>query len=145
MMHGSTTAPCPPAATRGAEEPRPTVALIDDDSAVRESLRRVLVSEGFRVAAATAAEARRVVELFSPELIITDLPRPATDDLDFLFRQLRSHTGVPLFIITALPARECHGLDHIADEFFRKPIDLDALVAALHRHLRNRATTGSHS
>jgi DNA-binding NtrC family response regulator len=127
--------PIAPLPTAG-RKPYPTVLLVDDDNAVRESLGRVLAGEPLHViAAASGEEALRLIEQHEPDLIITDLCMAPFDGWDLLEREHKRLPHRPVFVITALPARETRGADHFAHEFFQKPLDLDALLAAIHRHL----------
>ena len=116
--------------------PYPTILLVDDDPSVRESLRRVLAGQQLHVVAAAGGdEALRLIEQHEPDLMITDLCMASVDGWDLLVRENRLRPALPIFIITALPARETSGADRFAAEFFQKPIDLDALLAAIRRHL----------
>ena len=116
--------------------PDPAVLLVDDDPAVRESLRRVLIGEGLHVFSASGGdEALRFLELHEPDLLITDLCLASTDGWGILARESRLRPELPIFVITALPPQESGGADKVADEFFQKPLDLDALLAAIRGHL----------
>jgi DNA-binding NtrC family response regulator len=123
-----------PAAIR--RNPRPTILLVDDDTPVRESLRRVLTGAQFNViAAAGGDEALRLIEQHEPDLMITDLCMASVDGWDLLVRENGIRPTLPIFVITALPASETCGADKIATEFFQKPVDLDALLGAIRHHL----------
>ncbi len=87
------------------------------------------------IAAVSGEEALRLIEQHEPDLMITDLCMASVDGWDLLERENQLRPHLPIFIVTALPARETCGADHIADEFFQKPVDLDALLAAIERHL----------
>lgn len=127
----STAAPAPV-----WHNPCPTILLIDDDASVRESLRRVLAGHELNVmVAAGGDEALRLIEQHEPDLVITDLCMVPVDGWELLIRENRLRPGLPIFVITALPARETGGADQSATEFFQKPLDLDALLAAIRRHL----------
>jgi DNA-binding response OmpR family regulator len=53
-----------------------------------------------------------------------------------LFHEKLQRPGLPIFVITALPVQATGGADKIATELFIKPLDLDALIAAVRRSLR---------
>ena len=113
-----------------------TILLVDDDPAVREGLRRVLTGEGLEVITASGgAEALRSIEEYEPCLMITDLGLAPNDGRNYLVREKRLRPKLPIVVVTSLPARECRGADRMADAFFQKPIDLDALLAAIRLHL----------
>ena len=117
-----------------------TILLVDDDRAVRESLGRVLAAEGWRVvSAASGAEALECLSKQAPDLMITDLRMADVSGWDLLFHENIQRPNLPIFVITALPPPEVAGANYFAAEFFAKPLDLDALVAAIRRHLGTRA------
>ncbi len=114
----------------------PTILLVDDDAAVRESLERVLANEGWRViSAANGAEALEHLSETKPALMITDLCMPDVNGWDMLFYESMNRPDLPIFVISGLPPRETGGADHFAAEFFPKPLDLDALLLAVRRNL----------
>ncbi|MCX6955315.1 MAG: response regulator [Verrucomicrobia bacterium] len=110
--------------------------LVDDDSAVRTALARVLASEGWAiVTAAGGEEALERLAESRPDLLITDLSMGEVSGWDLLFHENIQRPQLPIFVITARPYTESEGANQIAAEFFQKPLDLDALVAAVHRVL----------
>lgn len=75
----------------------PTVCIVDDDDAVRDSLRLLLEAEGF--AAETFASLPSVLEQFRPprkSCLLTELQAPIEHTLDMLirFRRAWSHPGI---------------------------------------------------
>lgn len=116
-----------------------TILLVDDDAAVLESLRRVLMTEGLNVITARSGEeALAYIGQHSPSLVITDLCMATVTGWDLLYHEHFERPAVPFFVITALPPKATGGADTFATEFFQKPLDLDALIAAVHRHLGPR-------
>jgi CheY-like chemotaxis protein len=76
---------------------KPTILVIDDDEAVRYSIRRIMQGEGFAVA--VAANGREGIELLDrafPALVITDLIMPEMEGLETIteLRERRS-SGSP--------------------------------------------------
>ena len=113
-----------------------TILLIDDDLAVCEALQRVLSLEGWRVVTATSGEeALERLDGAKPNLLITDLCMAQVSGWDILFHEKLHRPTLPIFVITALPRDEAREADRFATEFFQKPIDPDALIAAVRRHL----------
>ena len=114
----------------------PTILLVDDDPAVLEGLRRVLQSEGWKVFSAAGGEdALEYLQAHRPDLMITDLSMAAVSGWDLLFHENLQRPALPIFVITALPLTSIGGADRFAQEFFQKPIDLDALLSAVRRYL----------
>jgi two-component system, NtrC family, response regulator GlrR len=113
-----------------------TLLLIDDDRGVLESLRRVFAGEGWRVlATASGAEALSLLSREQVDLVITDLRMSPVSGWDLLYHERFEHPTLPFFVITALPPRSSGGSDTFAQRFFQKPLDLAALIAAVHAQL----------
>lgn len=130
LPQAGTTRPaaCPPT--------NATILLVDDDPAVRAGLGRVLATKGWRiVSAANGEEALERLAEQQPDLMITDLRMAEVSGWDLLFHENMQRPNLPIFVITALPPPVAGGADHFATAFFPKPLDLDALVAAIHRCL----------
>ncbi len=113
-----------------------TILLVDDDAAVREGLRRVLMTEGWNIiAAGSGEEALEYLQSHQPHLMITDLSMAAVSGWDLLFHENLQRPSLPIFVITALPLDTVGGADKFAHEFFQKPIDLESLLALVHRYI----------
>jgi DNA-binding NtrC family response regulator len=119
----------------------PTILLVDDDFSVRESLQRVLASEGLDVVTAASGEdALLQLATLRPALVITDLCMRSVSGWDLVFHYHLHEAGLPFFVITALSRREAGGVDSIANRFFQKPLNLEALLVAVREQL---AVSGS--
>ena len=118
------------------------ILVADDDQAVRESLRRSLIFNGYTVVLATdGAEALEMIESERPDLAILDVMMPKRDGLE-VCRELRSHgDDVPILLLTARDAvsERVAGLDAGADDYLPKPFVLEELLART-RSLFRRAT-----
>jgi len=111
----------------------PDAILIVDDNAQNLKLARViLMSEGYEVRTAVDAEdALRVLDSFTPRLILMDLQLPHMDGLE-LTRRIKADPRRRGIIIIALTAYAMKGDDQKAyaagcDGYLTKPIDTDAL------------------
>jgi DNA-binding NtrC family response regulator len=132
------TAPVSPSPqTTPARVRRPaTILLIDDDPAVCTALLRLLKLEGWHVVTAPGGEqALERLQAHEPSLIITDLCMAKISGWDILFHEKLQRPALPIFVITALPRNATRDADSFATEFFQKPVDPDALIAAVCRHL----------
>jgi len=131
---GPVPAPARPAARPGPA--RATILLVDDDPAVRESLRRVLEAQHWQVRTAATGEAGlEALQAEEPDLLITDLCLAAVNGWDLLFHESLQRPHLPIFVITALPLHEAGGAEKFATNFFVKPLDLEALLAAIRHQL----------
>jgi two-component system, OmpR family, response regulator MprA len=121
------------------------ILVVDDERAVRDSLRRALELEGYQVELAEDGEqALRRLELEpSPDAVILDVLMPGADGLE-VCRQLRaSGKPVPVLMLTARAEIDSRvaGLDAGADDYLPKPFALAELLARL-RALLRRVGTG---
>jgi two-component system response regulator MprA len=119
------------------------VLVVDDERAVRDSLRRALELEGYEVElAADGAEALyRLESNGQPDAVILDVLMPGVDGLE-VSRRLRSKgNAVPILMLTARTEVESRvaGLDAGADDYLAKPFALEELLARLRALLRRMA------
>ena len=115
------------------------ILVVDDDRAVRDSLRRSLEFNGYTVdVAADGAEALARVPLINPDAIVMDVMMPRLDGLETT-RALRSAGNeVPILVLTARDAvsERVDGLDAGGDDYLTKPFALEELLARLRALLR---------
>ena len=110
------------------------ILVVDDDQAVRDSLRRALVLEGYEVdLAANGTEALRILGQRAPDAVILDLQMPDIDGLE-VCRRLRSLGDMtPILMLTARGAVDdrVEGLDAGADDYMPKPYTVKDLQKRL--------------
>jgi two-component system, LuxR family, response regulator FixJ len=83
---------------------RPTVLIIDDDPAVRNSLKFALEVEGFAVRVyPTGAELLSEVEIPSNGCLVVDYNLPEMNGLDMLCELRRRKIDLPAILITTHP------------------------------------------
>ena len=118
------------------------ILVVDDERAVRDSLKRALELEGYAVGlAADGGEALEKVESEPPDAVILDVLMPGTDGLE-VSRMLRSSGNrVPVLMLTARAevGDRVAGLDAGADDYLTKPFALEELLARLRALLRRTA------
>ena len=116
------------------------VLVVDDEVAVRESLRRALSLEGYQVEVAADGDAalRALGATEPPNAIVLDVLMPGTNGLDVSRRLRADGDRTPILMLTArdaVPDRVA-GLDAGADDYLVKPFALDELLARLRALLR---------
>ena len=122
------------------------ILVVDDERAVRDSLRRALELEGYAIElAGDGHEALYRLDSDSkPDAIILDVLMPGLDGLEVCRRIRATGNPVPVLMLTARDAVEnrVEGLDAGADDYVTKPFALEELLARV-RALIRRSTDGT--
>ena len=113
---------------------RASVLVIDDEAAIRESLRMILEYEGYRVEeAASGAQALARVADSGPDAVVLDIKMPEMDGLEVLKAFRERGYDMPVLVIsghgdvqTALEAARRGAFD-----FFEKPLQRERVLVAL--------------
>ena len=116
------------------------ILVVDDERAVRDSLRRALELEGYEIElAADGNEALdRVESSEEPDAIILDVLMPGMDGLEVCRRLRGDGRTLPVLMLTARTEVEDRvaGLDAGADDYVTKPFALEELLARMRALLR---------
>jgi two-component system response regulator MprA len=120
------------------------VLVVDDDRAVRESLRRSLEFNGYRVSLASdGAEALASIGGSPPDALVIDVMMPRLDGIEATRALRTAGNDLPILVLTARDSvgDRVEGLDAGADDYLTKPFALEELLARL-RALLRRTHTG---
>jgi two-component system response regulator MprA len=122
------------------------ILVVDDERAVRESLRRALELEGYEIELAengSQALERLDVEP-EPDAMVLDVLMPGVDGLEVSRTLRRKGSKLPILMLTArtLVEDRVEGLDAGADDYLTKPFALEELLARV-RALLRRTGDGS--
>jgi two-component system nitrogen regulation response regulator NtrX len=118
--------------------PRSRILVIDDEAAIRDSLRMTLEYEGYEcVLAATGQEGLALLEREAPDLVLLDVKMPGMDGLEVLERIKAVNETLPVVVVsghgtisTAVDATKKGAFD-----FIEKPFASDRVLVSLRNAL----------
>jgi two-component system nitrogen regulation response regulator NtrX len=117
---------------------KPRILVIDDESAIRDSLKMILEYEGYEVAgAATGQDGLVLVERDPPDLVLLDIKMAGMDGIDVLQRLKAGHDTLPVIMIsghatvsTAVEATKLGAFD-----FIEKPLSTERVLVSVRNAL----------
>ncbi|HEU0120773.1 MAG TPA: response regulator [Bryobacteraceae bacterium] len=115
---------------------KPTVLVIDDDTAIHGLVRRLFEKHPVEVAVArNGEEGIRMARLLNPRVITLDVVMEGADGWEIL-RRLKGDPQLARIPVILLSILDTHGdpRGFLADEVFTKPVDVDRLSSAILRH-----------
>jgi two-component system response regulator MprA len=127
------------------EQQTQRVLVVDDDRAVRESLRRSLEFNGYSVSLASdGAEALASIAGAAPDALVIDVMMPRLDGIETTRALRAAGNDLPVLVLTARDSvgDRVEGLDAGADDYLTKPFALEELLARLRALLRRTAAVG---
>jgi DNA-binding response OmpR family regulator/acyl carrier protein len=121
--------------------PAPRILLVDDDRELRARLTEALARSGYEVSELPDGEAAlEAIKRLRPDCVILDILMPRLDGY-WVCRALKADpdtAAIPVLLLTALSRKEdlLQGLGAGAEDFIRKPFDLQELLARVEAQLR---------
>jgi two-component system, NtrC family, nitrogen regulation response regulator NtrX len=121
--------------------PKSRILVIDDEAAIRDSLKMTLEYEGYEfLAAATGQEGLALIEREGPDLVLLDVKMPGMDGLEVLDRIRAINDALPVVVVsghgtisTAVEATKKGAFD-----FIEKPFASDRVLVSLRNALDQR-------
>jgi two-component system, OmpR family, response regulator MprA len=123
------------------------ILVVDDERALRDSLRRALALEGYEVELAADGEEalyRLTAREVEPDAIVLDVLMPRIDGLEVARRLRLAGNRTPILMLTARDQVDDRvaGLDAGADDYVVKPFALEELFARVRALLRRAGSDG---
>ena len=115
------------------------ISIVDDDESVRDSVKSLVRSVGYRAEAfASVEEFLASNDCDSADCLILDVCVPGTSGLDLQRQLVSSGCRIPIVFITAKGSYEARlrAMNDGAAGFLFKPFSEEALLAALHAALK---------
>ena len=120
---------------------KPRILVIDDEAAIRDSLRMILEYEGYGfTGAASGQDGIALVQRDRPDLVLLDIKMPGMDGMDVLRRLRALDDGLPVVMIsghgttsTAVEAIKSGALD-----FLDKPLSSERVIVTLQNALKQQ-------
>jgi two-component system nitrogen regulation response regulator NtrX len=121
--------------------PKSRILVIDDESAIRDSLKMTLEYEGYEfIGAATGQEGLALVEREAPDLVLLDVKMPGMDGIEVLERLRSMNDALPVVVVsghgtisTAVEATKKGAFD-----FIEKPFASERILVILRNALAQR-------
>ena len=117
---------------------RERILVVDDSPQTLELLQRNLKSEGYQVfAAGSVAEAIRILETTTVDLVVTDLKMPQVSGMDLVRHVRENYKDTEVMTITGYPSIEgaVKAIKIGAEEYLTKPFTDEELFSAVRRTL----------
>jgi two-component system catabolic regulation response regulator CreB len=124
---------------------RPRILLVEDESAIADTVLYALRTDGFEGEWCTSGEAALAsIDRGAPALVVLDVGLPDIQGFE-LFHRLRARSDVPVVFLTARSAEidRVVGLELGADDYLTKPFSPRELVARIRSVLRRSARGGA--
>lgn len=133
-------------ALQEAQTGAPHVLVVDDDTRLRNLLRKYLQENGFRVSlAASASEARAYLNSLVFDLAVLDVMMPGEDGLSLsqFLRSRSGQSGMPVLMLSARSETGARiaGLEAGADDYLGKPFEPKELLLRIQALLRRGVST----
>lgn len=118
------------------------ILVVDDEPQITRVLRTGIVADGYDVRVANDAYAALdLLQVWTPDLVITDLAMPEMDGLE-LCRRIREQWQMPIIVLSVKgeERKKVQALDAGADDYVTKPFGMRELLARIRANLRRAPT-----
>jgi len=124
--------------------PAPKILVIDDEAAIRESLRMILEYEDYQfVGASGGQEGIEAVARERPDVVLLDIKMPGMDGMEVLRKLHAADESLPVVMISGhgTTATAVEAIRSGAIDFLDKPLGSERVIVTLRNVLRQSALT----
>jgi CheY-like chemotaxis protein len=117
---------------------KPIILVVDDDTSVRDSLKKLLEAENYRVL--TARDSAEALEQFESErihLVVMDVNLGEDDGWDTFERMATANGSVPTVIVTAEFGQRGRAIAAGVEALIEKPMDVPLFLEVVEQLLAN--------
>jgi two-component system, NtrC family, nitrogen regulation response regulator NtrX len=121
--------------------PKSRILVIDDEAAIRDSLKMTLEYEGYEfIGAATGQEGLALAEREAPDLVLLDVKMPGMDGIEVLERLRNMNEALPVVVVSGhgTIATAVEATKKGAFDFIEKPFPSDKVLVTLRNALDSR-------
>ena len=120
---------------------KPSVLIVDDESAILDTLRILLKNEGFEAHVALGGRAGlEQIEATDPDIVLTDVRMPNVGGVEILTAARQHDPDMPVILMTAQATLQSamQAVNEGAFYYIQKPFQNDELLAILKRAAEHR-------
>ena len=117
------------------------ILLVEDDKTLHELIEKLLFNNNYLVSkAVNINEAKKLVDIFSFDLIILDVMLPDSTGLDFYENTIKNRINTPVIFLSALSNVDDRvtGLELGADDYIGKPFDSRELLLKIKKNISKK-------
>ncbi len=120
---------------------KPRVLIVDDETAILDTLRILLKREGFDVHTATGGQkGLQAIDEVRPDLVLTDIRMPAVSGIEILAAVRELDPSIPVILMTAQASLNSaiQAVNQGAFHYIQKPFSNDDLLLICRRAVESR-------
>lgn len=119
-----------------------TILIVDDKRVQLKTLRRGLITRGYRVVEAISGlEALdQIVKDHKIDMVLTDFAMPEMNGIELLQKIRETNKRLPVIIMTAYGDKDLvvEAMHHRCNGFIDKPFDMDELLEEINASIKNK-------
>ena len=126
------------------DEKTPHILIVDDDTRIRNLLKKYLSDNGYRTSGAgNVAQAKEKMAALTYDMLVLDIMMPGITGLQFTENLREQHDNIPILLLTARAEIEqrIEGLTTGADDYLPKPFEPQELLLRIQNILKRRSET----